>query len=353
MKKIIGFIGLSALVLASCDNKPKSMAVGFESLSNQADSVSYFIGWDIAKNFKGNKIDRLFSPAAFNKGLEDGFAKADLILTKELGNSMIMDNLTAIRNDTSSFTFTPTSVNGFKTLGSKEDSISYFLGSDISGGLTSNGFDKHFSKDAFFKGMEDHFMGATPVLNEQDGEKVAMAVMELEKDNIMAAQRDKFKPQIEAGENFLKEKSAMEDVVTLPSGLMYKIIKEGNGAKPAATDVVSTHYHGTLIDGTVFDSSVERGEPTEFPVNRVIPGWTEALQLMPVGSKWQLYIPYQLAYGEQGTRGIDPYSPLVFDVELLKILSEEEKMEMQRKQMEQQQMQQQIQQQMQQQQMNQ
>ncbi|MCP4123097.1 MAG: FKBP-type peptidyl-prolyl cis-trans isomerase [Bacteroidetes bacterium] len=124
----------------------------------------------------------------------------------------------------------------------------------------------------------------------------------------------------EAGKKFLEENSTKEGVVVLPSGLQYKILKEGDGPKPGPSSTVKTHYHGTLIDGTVFDSSVDRGEPISFPVNGVIKGWTEALQLMPVGSKWQLYIPSDLAYGPRGAGGaIGPNSTLIFDVELLGI----------------------------------
>ncbi|HEV7380236.1 MAG TPA: FKBP-type peptidyl-prolyl cis-trans isomerase [Dyadobacter sp.] len=123
------------------------------------------------------------------------------------------------------------------------------------------------------------------------------------------------------GEKFLEENKKRTGVVTTESGLQYEIIKAGEGAKPTATDKVKTHYHGTLTNGTVFDSSVDRGEPIEFPVNGVIKGWTEALQLMPVGSKWKLFIPYDLAYGERGAGGqIPPYSALIFDVELLDIV---------------------------------
>jgi len=123
-----------------------------------------------------------------------------------------------------------------------------------------------------------------------------------------------------AGEQFLAENKSKPGVVTLPSGLQYIILKEGTGAKPTAADKVKTHYHGTLIDGTVFDSSVERGEPISFPVGGVIKGWTEALQLMPVGSKWKLFIPSELAYGDrQAGPKIGPGSALIFDVELLDI----------------------------------
>ena len=123
------------------------------------------------------------------------------------------------------------------------------------------------------------------------------------------------------GEEFLAENAMREAVQVTDSGLQYEIIKTGTGDKPTAASTVRTHYAGTLIDGTEFDSSYKRGEPAEFPVNGVIAGWTEALQLMPVGSKWKLYIPYQLAYGDRGAGGaIGPYQALVFDIELLAIV---------------------------------
>lgn len=124
----------------------------------------------------------------------------------------------------------------------------------------------------------------------------------------------------EEGERFLKENSMREGVISLPSGLQYEVITMGDGKKPSATSKVRTHYHGTLINGDVFDSSVDRGEPISFPVNGVIKGWQEALQLMPIGSKWRLFIPYFLAYGERGAGAdIKPYSALIFEVELLGI----------------------------------
>lgn len=124
-----------------------------------------------------------------------------------------------------------------------------------------------------------------------------------------------------AGEEFLKENAKREGVITLKSGLQYEIMVEGNGVIPTAKDKVKVHYHGTLIDGSVFDSSVQRGEPAVFGVTQVIQGWVEALQLMPVGSKWKLFIPYNLAYGERGAGSmIQPYSALIFEVELLDIV---------------------------------
>jgi len=125
--------------------------------------------------------------------------------------------------------------------------------------------------------------------------------------------------KIEAEKKFFEENKAKEGVVTLPSGVQYKILKEGKGAKPTATDIVEVNYHGTLVDGTVFDSSVERKKPATFNVSGVIKGWTEVLQLMPVGSKWIVYIPYDLAYGGQDRGTIKPFSNLIFEVELLSI----------------------------------
>ena len=123
----------------------------------------------------------------------------------------------------------------------------------------------------------------------------------------------------EAGIAFLEANKAVEGVQVTESGLQYKVVKMGKGKKPSATDRVKVHYHGTLIDGKVFDSSVERGEPATFGLNQVIPGWTEGLQLMPVGSKFTFYIPSELAYGDRETGEIEPYSALIFEVELLSI----------------------------------
>jgi FKBP-type peptidyl-prolyl cis-trans isomerase FklB len=126
---------------------------------------------------------------------------------------------------------------------------------------------------------------------------------------------------IAKGKNFLAENAKREGVVTLASGLQYEVIKEGNGKKPSATDKVKCHYEGTLIDGTLFDSSIKRGEPAVFGLNQVIKGWTEALQLMTEGSKWRLYLPSELAYGAQGAgEMIPPHSTLIFDVELIQVL---------------------------------
>lgn len=144
---------------------------------------------------------------------------------------------------------------------------------------------------------------------------------EVMNDYFTKLQGERLEVNLKAGEEFLAINKNRPGVVTLPSGLQYEILKEGNGSKPKATDQVKCHYHGTLIDGTVFDSSVERGQPATFGVNQVIPGWVEALQLMPVGSKWKLFIPSNLAYGKAGAgQSIEPNSTLIFEVEILDIV---------------------------------
>jgi FKBP-type peptidyl-prolyl cis-trans isomerase len=143
-------------------------------------------------------------------------------------------------------------------------------------------------------------------------------MMGLQKD-VQAKAAERGEKAKKEGEDFLAANKSKEGVKTLPSGLQYKVMKEGKGPKPKPTDVVSTHYRGTLIDGTEFDSSYKRGEPTEFPVGQVIPGWTEALTNMNVGSKWQVFIPSGLAYGPGGQGPIPPNSTLVFEMELLAI----------------------------------
>lgn len=188
-----------------------------------------------------------------------------------------------------------------------------------------------FANDSVTKVNKDQMIaGLVGVLKNQ---KLAITTTEAEtyvQNNIENAQRQSQQKQeedlksshqdaIKASEEFLEENAKKENVVVLPSGLQYEVVKTGSGAIPTDGDRVKVHYHGTLIDGTVFDSSVDRNEPIVFGVNEVITGWTEALKLMPVGSKWKLYIPYNLAYGSDDRGTIKPFSTLVFDVELLGI----------------------------------
>lgn len=193
------------------------------------------------------------------------------------------------------------------------DKVSYALGLSIGNNFQNSGIYDLQIED-FVKGLKDVLGGQAPEISYDEAKQVI-------NDYFTKLQKEKFENNKKAGEEFLSINKGKAGVVTLPSGLQYQVLTKGNGAKPAATDQVKCHYHGTLINGTVFDSSVQRGEPAVFGVSQVIPGWVEALQLMEVGSKWRLFIPSELAYGEHGAgEAIEPNSTLVFDVELLDIV---------------------------------
>lgn len=197
-----------------------------------------------------------------------------------------------------------------------EQRVSYGIGRQMGDQLASNPFEG-VDPEAVAAGVVDALNGvASPV--EASAMEEAFAVI---REKMQAKQAEEAKGKAGEGEKFLAENAKREGVTVTESGLQYEVLVSGDGEKPSASSTVRTHYHGTLIDGTVFDSSYDRGQPAEFPVNGVIAGWTEALQMMPVGSKWRLTIPYNLAYGERGAGGaIGPYQTLVFDVELLDIL---------------------------------
>ena len=193
------------------------------------------------------------------------------------------------------------------------DKVSYALGLSIGNNFQNSGINDLQIED-FVKGLKDILGGQTPEISYDEAKQVI-------NDYFMKLQKEKFEINKKAGEEFLNINKGKAGVVTLPSGLQYQVLQKGEGPKPTASDKVKCHYHGTLINGTVFESSVQRGEPAVFGVSQVIPGWVEALQLMPVGSKWRLFIPSDLAYGEHGAgEAIEPNSALVFDVELLDIV---------------------------------
>lgn len=202
----------------------------------------------------------------------------------------------------------------FETL---EQKASYGIGLQMGGQLANAPFEG-FCVDSVKVGFTDALQQAAPQV---DPEAINEAFQVLQA-RIQEAEAEKAKTMSADGQEFLDKNAVREEVTVTDSGLQFEVLVEGNGDKPTAESTVRTHYHGTLIDGTVFDSSVDRGQPAEFPVGGVIAGWTEALQMMPVGSKWRLTIPYNLAYGEQGAGGaIGPYATLVFDVELLEIVA--------------------------------
>jgi len=199
-----------------------------------------------------------------------------------------------------------------KTPETEMEKVSYSLGVNVATGVKAQGLDT-IDANAVAKAFKDVFEGNDLDISEEESMEVLQAYF----GKLQAAAQEKAG---EAGATYLAENAAKEGVITTESGLQYEVLTEGGGAKPTAADQVTVHYHGMLTDGTVFDSSVDRGEPAKFGVTQVIKGWTEALQLMSVGDKWKLTIPSNLAYGDKGAGGmIGPNATLVFEVELLGI----------------------------------
>lgn len=198
-----------------------------------------------------------------------------------------------------------------------ESQASYGIGYQMGQQLASNPFDG-LVLDTVLDGFKQGFAGEPLAVS---GAELQAAFEEIQR-RMEAASSERHASVIEEGETFLAENAKRDGITVTDSGLQYEVITQGDGETPTLSSTVRTHYHGTLIDGTVFDSSYDRGQPAEFPVNGVIRGWTEALQLMKVGTKLRLYVPYSLAYGEQGAgAAIGPYTTLIFDVELLAIVA--------------------------------
>ncbi len=197
--------------------------------------------------------------------------------------------------------------------------LSYSIGLNIASSLKAQGID--LDAETLAKGIADGLGDGATLITMDEARQTIQAFQQEMQAKQMAKMKQQADDNGKAGEAFLAENAKKDGVVVLPSGLQYQVIEPGDGPKPKATDTVKVHYRGTLIDGTEFDSSYERNEPAVFGVDKVIPGWTEAMQLMPVGAKWKLFIPAKLAYGERGTPGgpIPPNATLVFEVELLGI----------------------------------
>lgn len=206
-------------------------------------------------------------------------------------------------------------------LKTEKDKVSYMVGMQIGGSLTQ--IKDEIDMAVVIKAMQSALAGEEPKLSQEEAMQVQQAFaqrLQAKREAEMQAMATKNK---EEGESFLAKNKSADGVQTTASGLQYKVVSTGAGPKPAATDTVKVHYVGTLLDGTEFDSSVARGQPAQFALNAVIPGWTEALQLMPVGSKYTLWIPSELAYGDRGTPGpIGPNATLKFEVELLEIVKQ-------------------------------
>lgn len=198
--------------------------------------------------------------------------------------------------------------------------LSYALGLGFGRQLAQMGAED-LNIDDFSQTIKDILTGKEPQVSDQEAQKLVTTFFEEQEAKQRAAAAEKYKDNKEKGEAWLANKAMEEGVVALPSGLLYQVLNEGSGKKPTAEDTVECHYEGRLIDGTVFDSSYKRGESATFPLNGVIAGWTEGVQLMSEGAKYRFFIPYQLAYGERGAgQAIPPFAALVFDVELIKVL---------------------------------
>lgn len=223
-----------------------------------------------------------------------------------------MITTTLLKKGASSLMFALTILLSSSLTAQKMDSVSYSLGLLVATNLQSQGFENLNAND-LAKGMTDALSGGGTQWDAQQANQIVQAYVENK-------EKSKFTDVVAQSAAFFTENSKKEGITTTPSGLQYEVIKSGDGPSPKLTDKVTTHYHGTLLNGEVFDSSVDRGQPASFPVNGVIAGWTEALQMMKVGDKWRLYVPSELAYGSRGAGAkIGPFTPLIFEVELISI----------------------------------
>lgn len=203
----------------------------------------------------------------------------------------------------------------------KMDKLSYALGLGIGMQLEQMGAAADMNIDDFAQSIKDVISGNELKISHREAQQIVQDYFAKKEAKMNAERAEKGKAAREEGEKYLAENAKKEGVVTLPSGLQYQVLREGDGKKPTAKDSVKCHYEGFLIDGTVFDSSVQRGEPAVFGLQQVIAGWTEGLQLMQEGAKYRFFIPYRLAYGEGGAgQMIPPYAALVFDVELIEVM---------------------------------
>jgi FKBP-type peptidyl-prolyl cis-trans isomerase FklB len=200
------------------------------------------------------------------------------------------------------------------------DKLSYALGLGIGQQLSQMGANDISAED-FAQAIKDVLEGRELKVSHREAQGIVQDYFQKQEQKLQAERAEAGKTHKEAGEKYLAENAKKEGVITLPSGLQYQVLKEGNGKKPTAKDTVMCHYEGFLIDGTVFDSSVQRGEPATFPLQQVIAGWTEGLQLMQEGAKYRFFIPYRLGYGEGGAgNSIPPFAALIFDVELIQVV---------------------------------
>ncbi len=300
-KKLLVCSAVLAVIFSACQSDGGSKVV---SLSSTEDSLAYSLGVDYSKNLEQAGITGL-NTDAFNKAIGDVLESKDLEMDETAASQQVRDFVSKLRS--------PEATDADKNIA--DETIAYAFGIDYAKNLQNSGLED-FNTAAFSTAINTALTGeegATLLISAEDATKTLTTYFQ-------AVQEKKAAANKVAGEAFLTENKARAEVKTTESGLQYEVLTEGTGAVPTSEDKVKVHYHGTLLNGTVFDSSVDRGEPASFPVTGVIKGWVEALQLMPTGSKWKLFIPADLAYGDRGAGGdIGPGETLIFEVELLEI----------------------------------
>ncbi len=296
------------------------------SITTENDSISYVLGalqgQMMIQNFERVKIDSLVDMDLYLEGLKAGSTETNIKIDPD-SNKMVL-NVFFQRLQTSQMQAardTTGTVQVYQPEKGLMDSISYILGADFGRGITKsfkeNGLDTVLNLKLVFNAYVSAIKNEDLKIDAQQNRSMVDSFFQKFQEQQNMA---KYGANKKEGEEFLAKNRGLEEITETPSGLQYQVLVEGHGPKPTLADKVKVNYTGSFIDGKVFDSSVKRGEPAVFGVGQVIKGWSEALQLMPVGSKWKLYIPYDIAYGEQGTRGIPPYSMLIFEVELLEIV---------------------------------
>ncbi len=315
------FVLFVALAFGACTSNKSNNAI-----ETEIDSISYIIGAAdgerLNSEFQRSKFDSLLNMDLYFEGLMSAANVEDLKMEPDSSQEFLnafyqeyrMYMMTSMQDTTGAVTFDKSA--------SLIDSVSYLMGAGggkaLLASFESAGLDTIIDLGLYLDGFSTSAHAEELRIPTEENMAMVNAFFQDFQERQMASE---FGPVKKAGEEYLAKNGALSEVTVTASGLQYEVIVEGNGPKPTFSDQVKVHYHGTLVDGEVFDSSVERGEPTTFGVGQVIRGWTEALQLMPVGSKWKLTIPADLAYGTQAPRGssIKPYSVLVFEVELLAI----------------------------------
>lgn len=315
MKNLIFLLCCISLLAFSCNKGGTSTAIkSVDKLVNFEDSVSYNLGLQISEFYKRAGID--IAPNQLIKAIKDGQAGNAMMTTQDV--EAYMQKFDREFRGRQQQQKPITDADPLKTV--NMDTVSYCLGTSVTEVVGKA--DLKINTDAIYQACQDFYAeGKTPLLDKASQQQVNVKFSQIVQEATAKETMEANKELIAAGEKYLAENGAKEGVVTLPNGLQYKIIQDATGPKPTATNTVKVHYAGRLIDGSEFDSSIKRGTPSEFPLNRVIQGWTQGIQLMSPGAKYQFTIPYQLAYGINGKPGsIPPAATLIFDVELLEIL---------------------------------